>query len=279
MSSTTKVFHGMDSESLTRLKPHKLGRYYHKIPMQIRDLGSKKSGVISDYFLRNYRINLDLANVLVHEERKEPAECIFQSPNGKVGFSIDRALLTEALESYYGGNGQISQDSPPVSTSEQRLRQRLGVDIIQLFARSMLSGMTFGKLTAYENAFTETVWEYIAEFRYTSHLTGHASSIYIYMDADLTDELTSRLAGPSARHPIGDPINQIKQLPVRLHSVIASLQMPLSQVLALRPDDILLIRLQERCDVMINQQKLFRGAIFENDGSLFLTSLESVKTS
>lgn len=278
MSSTKKVFHGVDPDSLTRLKPHKLGRYYHRIPMQIRDLGSKQPSIISDYFLRNYRINLELAKVLVHEQREEPAECIFQSPHGKVGFSIDRSLLTQSLECYYGGNGQLSQDCLPVSTSEQRLRQRLGLDIIQLFARSMLSGMTFGQLTSYENAFTEIVWEYIAEFRYT-HLAGQQSSIYIYMDADLTDELTSRLAGPSSRQPLGSPVNQIKQLPVRLHSVIASWQMPLSQVLGLRPDDVILVRLQERCDVMINQQKLFRGTIFENDGSLFLTSLESVKTS
>ena len=42
--------------------------------------------------------------------------------------------------------------------------------------------------------------------------------------------------------------------------------------------DILPMRLLERCDVQINQQKLFRGAIFEDDGSLFLTSLESMKT-
>jgi flagellar motor switch protein FliM len=54
--------------------------------------------------------------------------------------------------------------------------------------------------------------------------------------------------------------------------------MPLSQVLGLRPGDILPIRLLERCDVHINQQKLFRGNILEDDGSLLLTSLESVKT-
>jgi len=29
--------------------------------------------------------------------------------------------------------------------------------------------------------------------------------------------------------------------------------------------------------VRVNQQKLFRGAIFEDDGTLFLSSLESVK--
>ncbi len=49
-------------------------------------------------------------------------------------------------------------------------------------------------------------------------------------------------------------------------------------MLALRPGDVLSMRLLERCEVQINQQKLFRGVIFEEDGSLFLTSLESVKT-
>ena len=38
-------------------------------------------------------------------------------------------------------------------------------------------------------------------------------------------------------------------------------------------------RMRDRCDVEINQEKLFRGALFEDDGALFLTSLESVKTS
>ena len=59
--------------------------------------------------------------------------------------------------------------------------------------------------------------------------------------------------------------------------MIAALQMPLAQVLALKPGDILMVRLLERCEVQINQQKLFRGSLFEEDGALFLTSLESMK--
>src|SRR5690606_20428245 len=133
--------------------------------------------------------------------------------------------------------------------------------------------------TSYENAYDETHWEYVAEFQYTSHLTGKQSSIFIYLDADLVDELTSRMAKPVAIQPLGNPLEQIKHLPIRLHCVVAALQMPLSEVLDLRLGDIVMVRLQERCDVMINQQKLFRGAIFEDGGSLLLTSLESVKTS
>ncbi|MOA55665.1 hypothetical protein D3C78_1794940 [compost metagenome] len=53
--------------------------------------------------------------------------------------------------------------------------------------------------------------------------------------------------------------------------------MPLSSVLALQLGDILMVRLLDRCEVHIKQQKLFYGAISEDDGALFLTSLDSVK--
>ena len=72
----------------------------------------------------------------------------------------------------------------------------------------------------------------------------------------LVDELTSRLTGPAASRPTGSPANNIRHLPVRLDCVIAALQMPLAQVLALKPGDILMVRLLERCEVQINQQKL-----------------------
>lgn len=278
MTGNVKVHHGVPAESLTRLKPQKLGRHYHKIPQHIRELSSKHPRLISDYFLRTYRINLELNKVLVHEQVELPAECIYRSPLGKVGFSIDRALLTEALECYYGGTSLPSHETPPISSSEQRMRTRLGMEISQLFARSILAGATFGELTRHDNAYEEALWEYVAEFQYNSHITGSQSSIFIYLDTQLVDELTSRLASPLPSSLSGSPVNQIKHLPVRLDCVIASLQMPLSQVLGLRLGDILMLRLLERCEVQINQQKLFRGAIFEDDGSLFLTSLESVKT-
>ena len=277
MTTNAKVLHKVAADQLTRLKPHKLGRHYHKIPQFIHEISNKYPRVISDYFLRNYRINLELVRVQVHEQRVTDAECIYRSPLGKVGFSIDRALLTEALECYYGGTSLPSHEAPPISSSEQRMRTRLGMDISQLFARSILAGATFGELTRHDNAYEEALWEYVTEFQYNSHTTGSQSSIFIYLDTQLVDELTSRLASPPPSSLSGSPVNQIKHLPVRLDCVIAALQMALSQVLGLRLGDILMLRLLERCEVQINQQKLFRGAIFEDDGSLFLTSLESVK--
>ena len=276
MTGHSKVHHRVPAESVVRLKPQKLGRHYHKIPQFIREIASKYPRVIGDYFLRNYRINLELFKIEVHEERENAPECIYKSELGQVGFSIDRPLLSEALECYYGGTGVPSQDTP-VSTSEQRMRQRLGMDIAQIFARALLSGATFGKLSPYENDFDRAVWEYVAEFQYTSHVSGGRSSIYLYLDAQLVDELTTRLSGPPMEFHAGNPAQYVQHLPVRLDCVVAAMQMPLAQVLELRLGDILMVRLLERAEVRVNQQKLFRGTIFEEDGSLFLTSLTSVK--
>lgn len=276
MTGNAKVHHGVPAQSLTVLKPQKLGRHHHKIPQYIKESTNKNPRLIGDYFLRNYRINLELNRIDVQEERGEEPDCIYRSAMGKVGFSIDRALLTEALECYYGGTVIASQDTPPISTSEQRMRNRLGMDITNIFARSILSGETFGKLDSYRNDYEETSWEYVAEYEYVSHITGSRSSIYIYLDTELVDELTSRLAGPPAPRQPGNPIDHIKHLPVRLDCVVAAAQMPLAQVLALQLDDILMLRPLDRYEVRINQQKLFRGTIFEEDGALFLTSLESV---
>ncbi|MCQ4300602.1 FliM/FliN family flagellar motor C-terminal domain-containing protein [Pseudomonas songnenensis] len=276
MTGNSKVHHGVPAQSLTVLKPQKLGRHHHKIPQYIKESTNKNPRLIGDYFLRNYRINLELNKIDVQEERSEEPDCIYRSAMGKVGFSIDRALLTEALECYYGGTVVASQDTPPISTSEQRMRNRLGMDITDIFARSIMSGETFGKLDSYRNDYEETSWEYVAEYEYISHITGSRSSIYLYLDTELVDELTSRLAGPAPARLPGNPIDHIKHLPVRLDCVVASAQMPLAQVLALQLDDILMLRPLDRYEVRINQQKLYRGTIFEEDGALFLTSLESV---
>ncbi len=279
MTTNAKVHHKVAADQLTRLKPHKLGRHYHKIPQFIHEISNKYPRVISDYFLRNYRINLELMRVQVHEQRATDAECIYRSTLGKVGFAMDRTLLAEVLECYYGGIGLPNQEAPPVSISEQRMRSRLGIDVAQIFAQSLLAGETFGDLKPWENAYEETLWEYIAEFQYHSHITGKQSSLFIYLDTQLVDELTSRMASPVPAPTGISPINQIIHLPVKLNCVVAAMQMPLSQVLALQVGDIVMMRMRERCDVEINQEKLFRGAMFEDDGALFLTSLESVKTS
>lgn len=277
MLGHSKIHHDVQPDQLLRLKPHKLGRHYHRIPNYIRETSSKYPRLISDYFLRNYRINLELQGVDVLEHFKCPAECSYRFSQGKVGFAIERSLLTEALECYYGGTSLPGGEMPPESSSEQRMRERLGGDVVQLLLRALFAGEDVGKLTHHDSTYDEVQWEYQAEFRYLSHITGTQASLFLYLDAQLVDELTRRHSPPPARLN-GNPAQHIQQLPVHLNCVLARLRMPLLQVLNLQQGDVLPIRLAERCDIEINQQKLFRGTVFEEDGALFLTSLESVQS-
>ena len=278
MTGHSKVLHGVPADSLIRLKPHKLGRHYHKVPIYIKESASKHPRIISDYFLRSFRINIELSRVEVHESRTEEPSQTYASAFGRVGFSIDRPLLAEILECYYGGTTSATGSLPPPNTSELRLSERLGKDVADMFARMVLGGQSLGHIEKYENAYEQVQWEYVAEFRYLSHVSEQQASLFLYLDHDLVDELTSRLSERPVAACNFDPLEQIKSLPLQMDCVVASLQMSLAEVLALRPGDILATRLQDPVEVRVNQQRLFRGSIFEDNGSLFLTALESVKT-
>lgn len=276
MATQPKVLHDVPADALTVLKPQKLGRHYHKIPIQVQEAASKNPRLISDYFLINYRINIELDTVKVHDHYAQPADCIYQTELGRIGFSIDRRLLTEALESYYGGSGIGGGNMPPISASEQRMRTRLGMNIANMFARTMLAGASFAELDEYGNDYEQVSWEFVAEFAFHCHSSNSKASILLYLDAALVDAFLSRLSRPGRARGSACPEESIKQLPVRLDCVIADTLMPLGQVLGLEPGDILVLRPLERYEVRINQQTLFRGTIFEEGGALYLTSLESV---
>lgn len=275
MIGFSKVQHGVPPDSLTRLKPHKLGRHYHKVPEHIVEVANKYPRLICDYFLRYFRTHLTQRTVTVGETIDSPPDCVFRSPLGRVGFSIARPLLTEVLEGYYGGVGMFSDETAPISSSEQRIRERLGRDVAAIFGRALLKGTDLGSLEPHENAYDLPEWDYQIHFAFEDR----TSFLRLYLDHQIGDLLTSKMAATATSAQAADPLESIKRLPVRMDCIIASLEMSLGEVLALQPGDIMMIRMQERCDVRIAQQRFFRGAVFEQDGALCLTSLESVKSS
>ena len=278
MTGYKKIQYQASAEPLIRLKPEKLGRYYHKVPVYIKEVAGKYPKAISDYFLSTYRINSDLRNVYVHETFQHTPQCPYNTGVGKIGFSIDRHLLAELLESYYGGSTPPTQDEPPVSASENRMRMRLGVDISNICARLLMGGEPLGHIDTYVSSYEEIKWGYCVEFVFFSHATQVESALYLYLDAHVIDEMTRRLSDIRPKPQTEHPGHRIAQLPVQLDCVLARAQLPLSSVLALKIDVILMVRLLDRCEVHIKQQKLFHGAISEDNGALFLTSLDSAKS-
>lgn len=278
MMPHTKVHHAVPADSLTFLKPEKLGRHYHKVPAYIKGMTSKYARVIPDYFLSQYRINSDLQQVHIHEHFTREPDCRYHTEIGTLGFSLDRPLLAVLLESYYGGISHSHQNDSPISASETRLLARMGIDLCRLCARMLSGGTPLQHIDDAVSTYEEIHWAYCVEFVFGHLAAGAEASVYLFLDSHAVDELTRHLSEP-APPPSAQPDEQrISQLPVRLDCVLARLQMPLVSVLALSVDDIVMVRLLERCEVHIKQQKLFHATLAEDDGALYLTSLDSVKS-
>ena len=278
MTPHTKVQHSVPVEVLTFLKPEKLGRHYHKVPDYIKGMTNKYARVIPDYFLSQYRINSDLQHVRIHEHFTRAPDCRYHTEIGTLGFSIDRPLLAELLESYYGGISPTSQNDPPVSASETRLLARMGIDLCRICARMLNGGTLLQHIDDAVSTYEEIHWGYCVEFVFGNLEAGVDASVHLFLDTHAVDELTRHLSEPAPALTAQPDEQRISQLPVRLDCVLARMQMPLVSVLALNVDDIVMVRLLERCEVHIKQQKLFYATLAEDDGALYLTSLDSVKS-
>jgi len=86
MTGNAKVLHGVPAQSLTVLKPQKLGRHHHKIPQYIKESTNKNPRLIGDYFLRNYRINLELNRIDVRKSAAKSRTASIARPWAKLGF-------------------------------------------------------------------------------------------------------------------------------------------------------------------------------------------------
>lgn len=278
MNTSPKIHNAVPAEHVTILQPQKLGRHYHRIPGYVRDTAFRYPRLISDYFLGHYRLNIELQDVQVDEAIETSPECIYQSPIGKLGFGIDRSLLGEVLESYYGGALPANQELPPESSSEARMRERLGDHVLSRLGQALLAGDVPGPLERQHDSYAEVHWEYAITLRYVSHLSERTGDLRIYLDAAWTDELIRRVSAPTTPRQLGNPARAIQRLPVRLDCVLARARLSLADVLGLKVGDLLLIRMEDRVEVCINRQKLFHGALFDDQGTLFLTFLESEKS-
>ena len=72
----------------------------------------KHPRAITTCILSHYTINTDMREN--HEHIEELPECRYRSLIGRIGFSIERLLLTELLERYYNGTSLPSMDAPPL---------------------------------------------------------------------------------------------------------------------------------------------------------------------
>lgn len=94
--------------------------------------------------------------------------------------------------------------------------------------------------------------------------------LYIVLDSELIQTLVSELELTANPELAGEFCQALHTTPVKLDVQLSKNVMPLTQVLTLKPDDILPIELLNHAPVKIGKQTLFTGRVAEQDGQLVL---------
>lgn len=97
-----KVYNHDPRPDIVSLEINKLGRPHHKIPKIVNSYFSIIESEISLYFLKKYRINITLDDIKFQTNCSHKNAKMLTSQMGNIAFDIDRLLLLNILNDYYG---------------------------------------------------------------------------------------------------------------------------------------------------------------------------------
>lgn len=276
-SAKIRIYHQGEHPEMMRLDVNKLGRPYHKVPKIFTDKFDQFDGKLSIYFLKKFRVNVALKAMQFQMDSWKKNSQIFISAIGNLGFNIDRALLLNILQDYYGLAKDNQQNMPaepaPVTKTEERLQNKLAIELVSLLTSDALFGEKLTIKPDYSALITQWTWR--IEFTLDGYDQGNFS---LLLDAAHVDRLLTNMRQHAAdRARLQQEVQQqdvqatFSNLPVRLHGRLATLPLTVAELLLLKHGDILPMALPDRVPLFIGPQPLFNAAIREDRGQLFFS--------
>ncbi|CNC13725.1 FliM/FliN family flagellar motor switch protein [Yersinia intermedia] len=269
--------HSSDSlPEIMTLDINKLGRPYHKIPKIVGDYFAVIESQISLYFLKKYRVNITLKDI------KFKTDCLYRnvqtlsSQIGHVAFDIDRTLLLNILNDYYGLTKEKNMtsvvDNIPKTQTEERLKSKLSIEIADL----ILNQPVFGEpLVIKNNNSTPIVnWSYRMDFLLKDYENG---GFTLLIDTPHVDRLLKTLNTEHKEEKKNKTLSMaqfdrlVSQLPIRLTSQLSCSDLTFFDLMEIKEGDIIPASLPERFPVFIGKQPLFSAVVTESRGKLFLS--------
>ncbi|CNH45594.1 FliM/FliN family flagellar motor switch protein [Yersinia pekkanenii] len=269
--------HSSDSLADTMtLDINKLGRPYHKIPKIVGDYFAVIENQISLYFLKKYRVNITLKDIKFKADCHYKNAQILSSQIGNIAFDIDRTLLLNILNDYYGltkeNNITPSLDNTPITQTEERLKNKLSIEIAIL----IMNQPVFGEpLVIKSNNSTSIVkWSYRMDFLLKDYENG---GFTLLIDTPHVDRLLNTLNTEQQGEKKTQALSIIQfdrlvsQLPIRLTSQLSCSNLTFAELMELKEGDIIPTFLPERFPVVIGKEALFSAVVTESRGKLFLS--------
>lgn len=256
----------MSSHDFQPLNIEWLGKPIHIIREKLESLLSDSCNTLT-YELQNWlkteKVETHISEVSLHtltsNKMFKPNTCTFRhSSGGLLYVHLDQAMLLRLADHFFGA--KMERKTTALSNSDLRLQEKIAKLISNWLAPSEM-----WTLTEYEPSQGLGLYATIkVDF---AEMSGF---IHIKLNDELITVLSDQL-GLKANQALYEPFcHSLESTPVKLNALLSKKTLPLSDLLALKPDDILPIDLLSDIPVSIGQEHLFTGQVAEKDGQLVL---------
>ena len=213
---------------------------------------------------------------------REPVCFSHNNFGGQSIISLSQGLTHLIAEAFYGGTPNFSRDenadgntetlSPaenakPMNASEMRVQARLAATLLNEISHQW-------QATNDKPAFNNGVLHAC----FSIQIEDYQGELHFHMDDELLLQLTASdvVARPDAEKVSAARDMLLKQVPLRLNTVLSRQTLTLDQVINLKAGDIIATEIQEVVDVHAGTLPLYQAHIVERSGHLVLQVIDNI---
>lgn len=270
-----------DTAGHTVLDPRTLGRPVHLLPRFTQRL-SESLGELFRQYNRRYRAQYQLGPISVKPPSPASKRAavgrwqVSETALGRVACLIERPLVLSLMAHRYGaatGELQVlTADSAPETATEERLQQLLSQQLLERALALIAEPVALNLQTSQQPQLHTGSWYIQVPVRESTQ--DLEAELLLALDPQYIDLLLKQLAEgqvPRGASPLPDAEQLPRQLTLKLEARLLEQTLPLGELLALRPGDLVPVRLKAT-EVLVDGSRLFTASVAEHQGKLCLTS-------
>lgn len=262
------------------LDPCTLGRPYHLLEDVLQDIKRRIDHSLHERFnlRRGTRFVVTGLSVAAMRSRNAAVWRTYACNHGQISVRCDRALLLALLACHYDTSlDEAVPNAPapaPETGAERRFAAQQHTALLTAFASAMLGDQAEPFLPSGDVLPGPGVR--VLRMTISDPLRNVGGDVEFALDDRWVDHLFARLDAQHVR-PAPDSAPANVCIPVTMSVHVLSKDMRLDELLRMRPGDVLPVRLPDTVDVLVDNVRLYRAALAEHQGALWITSFEPVE--
>jgi flagellar motor switch protein FliM len=266
---------GTERASPQALDPRTLGRPVHLLPRFAEQLG-EALGELFRAHNRRYRAEFQVGEISI--KPLAPAALggrwmAADGMHGRVAAQAERALVLALMAQRYGDSPKAAEQAPPETATEERLLRLLSQQALTRALALIDTAENLALQATQQPQLSAGSW--FVQVPVREERLGLQSHLLLALDPLYIDRLLKRLGetlpARQDKTPKPDPQQLAKRLTLKLEARLLEQTLPLGELLALRPGDLIPVRLKTT-DVLVDGSHLFTASVAEHQGKLCLTS-------